>query len=129
MRRCLSVISLVVAVGSCGGGKKAGRPFHALPPLGARLLVLAPHPDDELLGAAGMIDVTVTTGTRSVCLALDAFRDIPGAVLEVLPQSPESVGPAWLLLWRGAPPRQTRRLLPSEADASYIPSLRRTGGL
>jgi len=74
-------------------------------------------------------DVTVTTGTRSVCLALDAFRDIPGAVLEVLPQSPESVGPASLLLWRGAPPRQTRRLLPSEADASYIPSLRRTGGL
>src|SRR5258705_14011162 len=54
MRRCLSVILLVVAVGSCGGGKKAGRPFRALPPLGARLLVLAPHPDDEVLGAAGI---------------------------------------------------------------------------
>ena len=63
MRRCLSVISLVVAVGSCGGGKKAGRPFHALPPLGARLLVLAPHPDDEVLGAAGMIDAAVRCGT------------------------------------------------------------------
>src|SRR3989442_6623491 len=62
MRRCLSVISLVVAVGSCGGGKKAGRPFHALPPLGARLLVLAPHPDDEVLGAAGMIDAPVRRG-------------------------------------------------------------------
>jgi len=62
MRRCLSVISLVVAVGSCGGGKKAGRPFHALPPLGARLLVLAPHPDDEVLGAAGMIEAAVRRG-------------------------------------------------------------------
>ncbi len=62
MRRCLSVILLVVAVGSCGGGKKAGRSFHALPPLGARLLVLAPHPDDEVLGAAGMIEAAVRRG-------------------------------------------------------------------
>src|SRR3989442_3769888 len=65
MRRCLSVISLVVAVGSCGGGKKAGRPFHALPPLGARLLVLAPHPDDEVLGAAGSI-----RGALSPCVGV-----------------------------------------------------------
>jgi LmbE family N-acetylglucosaminyl deacetylase len=52
-------------------------------------------------------DITVTTGTHSVrlALALDAFRDVPGAVLEVLPQSPERVGPAWLLVWRGAPLR------------------------
>src|SRR2546428_6283181 len=62
MRRCLSVIWLVVAVGSCGGGKKAGRPFHALPPLGARLLVLAPHPDDEVLGAAGLIEAARRRG-------------------------------------------------------------------
>src|SRR5205809_8147276 len=62
MRRCLSLISLVVAVGSCGGGAKTGRPFHALPALGARLLVLAPHPDDEVLGAAGMIDAAVRRG-------------------------------------------------------------------
>jgi len=46
-------------------------------------------------------DVAVAAGTRSVrvVLTLDAFRDIPGAVLEVLPLSPERVGPAWLLVW------------------------------
>jgi len=59
----LSAILLVVAIGSCGGdGEKADRPFHALPALGARLLVLAPHPDDEVLGAAGMIDAAVRRG-------------------------------------------------------------------
>ena len=59
----LSVVLLVVAIGSCGGdGAKTGRPFHALPALGARLLVLAPHPDDEVLGAAGMIDAAVRRG-------------------------------------------------------------------
>src|SRR5712664_4820854 len=59
----LSVLLLVVAIGSCGGdGEKADRPFHALPALGARLLVLAPHPDDEVLGAAGMIDAAVRCG-------------------------------------------------------------------
>src|SRR5438093_832547 len=61
----LSVVLLVVAIGSCGGdGAKTGRPFHALPALGARLLVLAPHPDDEVLGAAGVIDAAVHRGAE-----------------------------------------------------------------
>jgi len=69
----LSVVLLVVATGSCGGdGAKTGRPFHALPALGARLLVLAPHPDDEVLGAAGMIDAAVRRGAAvRVAVATD----------------------------------------------------------
>ena len=91
----LSVVLLVVAIGSCGGdGAKTGRPFHALPALGARLLVLAPHPDDEVLGAAGMIDAAVRRGAAvRVVVATDgeAGPDKSGAGNEL----PRSRGTPW----------------------------------
>ena len=59
----LSWLLLFVVIGSCSGDREmSGRPFHALPALGARLLVLAPHPDDEVLGAAAMIAAAVRSG-------------------------------------------------------------------
>ncbi len=39
-----------------------GRRLHTFPQLGTRVFVLAPHPDDEVLGAAGLIDAARRRG-------------------------------------------------------------------
>ncbi|HEX9417746.1 MAG TPA: PIG-L family deacetylase [Methylomirabilota bacterium] len=39
-----------------------GRRLHTFPQLGTRVFVLAPHPDDEVLGAAGLIDAVRRRG-------------------------------------------------------------------
>jgi len=39
-----------------------GRSSHTFPQLGTRVFVLAPHPDDEVLGAAGLIDAVRRRG-------------------------------------------------------------------
>jgi LmbE family N-acetylglucosaminyl deacetylase len=37
-------------------------PYHLSPPLGERVLVLAPHPDDETLGCGGTIRLLIESG-------------------------------------------------------------------
>src|SRR5437867_1597584 len=48
---------VVAALACCGRTLDHRRPLQRLPPLGRSILVLAPHPDDEVLGAASVIDV------------------------------------------------------------------------
>src|SRR5438552_16950163 len=50
----------------------ASGPLHRPPPLGRRLLVVAPHPDDEVLAAGGlMARILRQPGTVHVVVATD----------------------------------------------------------
>lgn len=67
---------LLFAAAACGSGRggeaRSVRPFHRLPPSGTRILVLAPHPDDEILGAGGLMETAVLRGaTVHVVVATD----------------------------------------------------------
>jgi LmbE family N-acetylglucosaminyl deacetylase len=56
------LVALVLSLGSCSGaGVRAGSTELVLSPED-RLLVLAPHPDDEVLGAGGVLQAAVRRG-------------------------------------------------------------------
>src|SRR5690242_503874 len=66
MRACgRAFVVLLLALGSCDETRTSPNGgLHLRPPpkLGHRLLVIAPHPDDEVLGAGGLADATVRSG-------------------------------------------------------------------
>lgn len=67
MRRCAAILlaaAAAAALAGCSGPRSAGGPGRAHLALSAddRVLVLAPHPDDEVLGAAGVIQRCVELG-------------------------------------------------------------------
>ena len=63
--RWLTPLLGAAALGSCTRThSQHGRPFRRPPAPGRRLLVLAPHPDDEALGAAGLVEVAVRSGAQ-----------------------------------------------------------------
>jgi LmbE family N-acetylglucosaminyl deacetylase len=82
--RAATVTTAVTAAAVCALGAvllgSTAAPLEFRPPLGpgTRLLVFAPHPDDEALGAAGLIQRVLTSG-GSVRVALmtsgDAFSE------------------------------------------------------
>jgi LmbE family N-acetylglucosaminyl deacetylase len=65
-RRCLAVAALVLTAGLAGcGGREAVKPEPTLRfTRGDRVLVLAPHPDDEVLGCGGIIQEALAVGAR-----------------------------------------------------------------
>ena len=66
---------VVAALVCCGRTLDHHRPLQRLPPLGRSILVLAPHPDDEVLGAAAVIDVARRSGAQvHVLVATDGER-------------------------------------------------------
>ncbi len=72
----LAALLLVLGLGpvACACGRSEHR-WHRVPPLGPRLLVLAPHPDDEVLGAAGAIERATRSGAEvTVVVATDGER-------------------------------------------------------
>jgi len=65
-RALVGIMVITLAAGALGGCRR-GAPtprgsFRPFPPLGQRIMVLAPHPDDEVLGAAGLIDTARHAG-------------------------------------------------------------------
>ena len=66
---------VVAALACCGRTLDHHRPLQRLPPLGRSILVLAPHPDDEVLGAAAVIDAARRSGAQvHVLVATDGER-------------------------------------------------------
>ena len=76
-RGWLGALVLAAALAGCrrscpAGGQTFRRPRR----LGERVLVLAPHPDDEVLGAAGVMAATLRHGGRAaVIVATDGASD------------------------------------------------------
>src|SRR5256886_13173598 len=70
-----AMVFVAAAVACCGGTLAHRRPLQRLPPLGRSILLLAPHPDDEVLGAAAVIDVARRSGAQvHVLVATDGER-------------------------------------------------------
>jgi len=74
-------LGLAVALLGCRSGcPPRGVPLGRAPRLGHRVLVVAPHPDDEVLGAAGVMIRTLRTGGRAgVVVATDGAAGVRGA--------------------------------------------------
>jgi len=75
-RRVLGLALALALVGCQGNCPPRARPLGRPPRLGHRVLVLAPHPDDEVLGASGMLAGTLRRGGRArVIVATDGAAD------------------------------------------------------
>lgn len=58
------LVVVAAALGSCTRThSQHDRRFRRPPALGRRVVVLAPHPDDEVLGAAGLVEVALRSGS------------------------------------------------------------------
>jgi len=75
-RRVLGLALALALVGCQGNCPPRARPLGRPPRLGHRVLVLAPHPDDEVLGASGLLAGTLRRGGRArVIVATDGAAD------------------------------------------------------
>jgi len=75
-RRVLGLALALALVGCRGNCPPRARPLGRPPRLGHRVLVLAPHPDDEVLGASGLLAGTLRRGGRArVIVATDGAAD------------------------------------------------------
>ena len=61
---------LILILAGCHRREGVRSPVRRLPPLGQRLLVLAPHPDDEVLGAGGLMLAGRSEGARIAVVVL-----------------------------------------------------------
>jgi LmbE family N-acetylglucosaminyl deacetylase len=101
-------------------------PFEPRPLLGERLLVLAPHPDDEVLGCGGLITLHTTARRQvSVVIATDgAGADNAGSDLEAYRERRERETSEGLsVLGANEPPRFLRfrdRQLEQESAALQV---------
>lgn len=105
----------------------------ALVPPGRRAVVVAPHPDDEVLACGGLLQLLAAQGSRTVLVAVtDGAASHPGSTTFTPEQlarlRPRETGAALRALGLGAPaaapaPQVLRARLPDGAVAASIEQL------
>src|SRR5215468_703072 len=87
MRFCLKSTPLfVIAVGLSAA-------FAQSPPQTDSIVVFAPHPDDEVIGCAGIIMQALARGTRVKVVAITSGDGFPAAAAGVTHKEVDQVGP------------------------------------
>ena len=117
------------------GGLRELPPVTAasLVPPGRRAVVVAPHPDDEVLACGGLLQLLAAQGSRTVLVAVtDGAASHPGSALitpeQLARQRPRETEAALRALGLGAPavgpaPQVLRARLPDGAVAASIEQL------
>ncbi|MDX6516685.1 MAG: hypothetical protein QOH73_2351 [Gaiellaceae bacterium] len=83
MRRALLLPLLLLTVAAGGKARDAGPLLTILPPAHADVVVFAPHPDDDVLGAGGIIQQARAVGRSVVVVFMTSGDGYPDAAAQL----------------------------------------------